>query len=68
VPILEAFLEWLWKTTERTRLVGPVPSYNRLALRLARAAGFREFDVVQNAVHKGGRAYDLVLLEIRKPT
>ncbi len=57
LPIARAFLEWVWANTEYTRLVGPVPRYNRLALRLARAAGFEET----------GTAGALILLEIRKP-
>jgi RimJ/RimL family protein N-acetyltransferase len=56
-PIARAFLEWVWRETDATRLVGPVPKHNRLALRLARAAGFTEF----------AATVDHVLLEIRKP-
>jgi hypothetical protein len=39
-PIAIAFIDWVWANTIHTRLVGPVPSHNRLALRLAMACGF----------------------------
>lgn len=39
-PIAIAFLEWVWKNTAHTRLLGPVPAHNRLARRLAIACGF----------------------------
>jgi RimJ/RimL family protein N-acetyltransferase len=41
-PILRAFVEWAWRETPHTRLIGPVLPSNRLAARLARAAGFVE--------------------------
>jgi hypothetical protein len=55
--IAQGFLRWVWANADLTRLVGPVPTRNRLALQLAKACGFSEFDT------DGG----LTLLEIRKP-
>jgi hypothetical protein len=40
LPVAAAFLEWVWKNTAHTRLLGPVPAHNRLARRLAIACGF----------------------------
>ena len=37
--IAREFLAWVWANTDFKRLVGPVPSYNRLALKLAKQAG-----------------------------
>ncbi len=55
--IARGFLAWVWANTGQTRLVGPVPRHNRLALRLALKVGFAVY----------GALNDLVLLEIRKP-
>jgi RimJ/RimL family protein N-acetyltransferase len=61
------FLAWVWTHLPATCLYGPVPSYNRLALRLAKKVGFLETGRRSNVLTKGGREYDLVQTEIRKP-
>lgn len=58
-PIAIAFLEWVWANTSHVRLLGPVPSHNRLALRLAMACGFTDTGHPPATGHW--------LLEIRKP-
>lgn len=66
--IAREFLAWFWASyPNRIRLIGPVPSYNQLALRLAKAVGFIEKHVIKNAGEKRGKAYDLLMLEIRRP-
>lgn len=57
LPIARAFVAWVWANTDAKVLLGPVPAHNRLALRLACAAGFREY------ANRGGN----VLTEIRRP-
>ena len=64
VRIAQAFVAWVWANTGIKRLTGRTPDYNRLALRLARAAGFREVGRQQGAYLRRGRPYDLVLTEI----
>ena len=61
------FLTWVWANTPYRRLIGPVPAYNRLALRLALAVGFRQFGVEKHAVQKHGKPYDRILLEVLRP-
>jgi len=43
LPIAKAFLAWWWENTREKVLVGPIPRHNRLALALAKKAGFREY-------------------------
>lgn len=62
-----AFVEWVWENTPLTWLLGPVPSHNRLALRLAKACGFTDFMVQRGCVSKGGKVFDLVTLQQKRP-
>lgn len=56
--IAAGFLHWFWANyPNATRLLGPVPRHNRLALKLAKAVGF----------HECAETPELILLEIRKP-
>lgn len=61
--IARAFVTWCWRETSVDRLEGPVPSYNRLALELARAAGFRQYGVQPGAGTKHGLVFDRILME-----
>ncbi len=65
--IAAGFLQWVWRETSIYKLIGPLPSYNRLALRLARAVGFKEYDVQRNAGTRNGIQFDLMYTEIRRP-
>lgn len=42
VPLLRAFVAWLWRETPHARLLAPVPARNRLARKMVLAAGFAE--------------------------
>ena len=42
LAIAKAFLEWAWANLTTNLLVGPIPERNRLALKLAKRAGFQE--------------------------
>lgn len=66
-PIAIEFLEWAWKNTRLIWLKGPVPSYNRMALRLALAAGFKPEGIEENVGKKNGKLFDLCWLAIERP-
>jgi RimJ/RimL family protein N-acetyltransferase len=64
--ITSAFREWLWQNTSAKRITTRVPSFNRLALRLAKACGMVEFGRDVKSFQKHGRLYDEILLGISK--
>lgn len=65
--IAEAFLSWIWQETSIYKLIGLVPTHNRLALRLVKAVGFRQFGVQPCAGTRNGVDFDLIQMEINKP-
>jgi len=65
--ILARAIQWIWEKTGCRRLVAEVPSYNRLALKLARGAGMMEFGVNCHSWLKGGKVHDQVLFGISRP-
>jgi len=65
--IARAFLAWIWKQTTYEMLVGPVPAYNRLALKLATRVGFKHATTKRNAVLRHGKPYDLLYLTLERP-
>ncbi len=65
--IAEEFLEWVWRTSSLGRLVGPVPAYNGLALRLAKSVGFHGSGAPRTTVRKHGREWGVIPLEILRP-
>lgn len=42
LELAKEFLQWAWANLDTPVLIGPVPARNRLALRLAKQAGFKE--------------------------
>lgn len=60
------FIAWAWQHLVWRRLVGTVPSYNRLALRLAKACGFKQFGTCHRAGTRRGKSFDAILLEVRR--
>jgi len=66
--VAEAFVDWVWKHYPKlARLIGPAPSYNRLAIRLAKLVGFRQYSIKHDAGTKGGKPFHLLMLELRRP-
>jgi RimJ/RimL family protein N-acetyltransferase len=65
--IARAFVEWIWRETQLQWLLGPVPAHNRLALQLAKKAGFTVFAVEKSTVRKRGKTYDRILLQVKRP-
>jgi RimJ/RimL family protein N-acetyltransferase len=61
------FVQWVWRETSLDRLIGPCPSYNPLALRTAKAAGFREAGKIRAKQTKNGKPFHLILTAIERP-
>ena len=62
------FPAWVWDNVPRCRkLIGRVPSYNRLAHKLASIAGFTEADRQPGPSTRRGKAYELIVMEMEKP-
>lgn len=53
---------WIWANTPFRRIITNVPSYNRLALRFAEAAGMKRFGLNAQSFQKHGALYDQILL------
>jgi RimJ/RimL family protein N-acetyltransferase len=58
---------WVWANTGFRRVITSVPSYNRLALRLAKEAGMIEYGVNVKSFLKNGRLWDQHMLGISPP-
>lgn len=59
-------VRWMWEHSPAVRLIGIVPEYNRLALRLARACGFEQFGVNRRSHLKDGELHDEIFLGVSK--
>lgn len=66
VEIGKQALGWAWDNTDAKRLITNVPSFNPLALRLAKAVGFIEYGINQKSFQKNGILYDQTILGISK--
>ena len=53
IAIAKRFTEWVWANTLYIALDGMVPSYNRLALKLARDAGFTPMLCLRGGMRRG---------------
>ena len=67
LEIAAGFLSWVWRNTSLKRLVGKIPSYNRLCKKLAEAVGFRQFGIKKKAGTRRGISFDLLLMDLRRP-
>lgn len=65
--IAEGFLAWVWGKTSITYLHGPVPSYNKLALKLAESVGFVQQESFTGSVPRGGKKYNIIHLVMERP-
>lgn len=66
VEVAKAALAWAWDNTEAQRIVTSVPSYNPLALRLAKKAGMTVYGVNPKSFSRHGILYDMTLLGISR--
>jgi RimJ/RimL family protein N-acetyltransferase len=67
VEISTAFLDWLWANSNCMRITTRVPTFNRLALRLAKSCGMLEFGRDVKSFQKRGMLHDEILLGISRP-
>lgn len=63
--------EWVWQNANTDkdrcdRIVTSVPAYNRLAFRLAKASGMKEYGLNPKAFLRDGVLHDLILLGVSK--
>lgn len=68
VDIAKEAIAWAWDNTLAQRIITSVPSYNPLALRLAKKAGMTIYGVNQMSFSRNGILHDVTLLGISKPT
>lgn len=64
----QKMLGWMWGATKAQRIIGAVPSYNRLAIRFAEKAGFSVYGVNQKSWMKNKRLYSMICLGISRPS
>lgn len=64
----EKFLKWIWKHSKFDVLVGPIPGYNRLALKLVDKLGFERIGLVEKAGTKRGKPFDVIVTGIVRPS
>lgn len=67
LPIAQAFTSWMWRETDASALIGRIPSYNRLALQLARAAGFVPYARLENVGFKHGKPFAVICTRLERP-
>lgn len=67
IPAGKEFIEWVWRETSFQWLLGPCPSYNKLALRTAKRCGFQIGWTEDPGLQKHGQAFQLVVTAIRRP-
>ena len=60
--------EWVWEHIPCRRIIGNVPSCNRLALAYMKRIGFEEFGVNRASFLRNGRLYDQICLGISPPS
>lgn len=58
--------EWIWANTPYTKITGAIPANNRALLKFTKDVGMREYGVCRDAWLKGGKTWDLILVEINK--
>ncbi len=66
--VVAAFLNWVWANTPLDILIAKVPSYNRLALRLAKEVGFEKVLVCLAVGTRRGKPYDLIETTVVRPS
>ncbi len=67
IEIVRAFVEWVWKNTRYRKITGPIRGDNRLALKLAREAGFSVLLVKAAKLMRYGKPVDEVIVGLDRP-
>ena len=63
---MRMMFEWVWRNTKATRIVGEVPEYNTLALRLAQRSGMRICGFQPHSWMRDGKLYAVILFGISR--
>ena len=63
---VEGMFRWVFSNTQCLRIVGSVPVYNTLAIRLAERSGMKRYGVNTKSRLKNGVLYDQVLFGISR--
>lgn len=58
--------EWIWANTEYRKITGIIPANNRLLLKFTQDVGMTQYGVCKDAWLKGGKTWDLILVEVNK--
>lgn len=66
IECTHAGIEWMFKNTSCRRIITSVPKYNKLALRLAKKSGLKEYGINTKSYLKNGILHDLIILGISK--
>ena len=66
VEISKDFLSWLWRETNYSAAIGPIPSYNQLGRKLAENVGFRERGRDSAIIRKGGIEHDVIYMGLER--
>lgn len=61
---LTGAISWAFRETPARRIVGSIPEYNKLAIRLARDCGMRAYGRNRASWLRGGKLWDQILLGI----
>lgn len=61
-----AVTRWIFEHSSCVRLTGSIPEYNRLAIRFARALGWKQYGVNEKSHMKNGQLHDQILFGISK--
>lgn len=60
------FIAWVFETTQFRRLIGAIPEFNRLALRMAKLSGMTEYGVNPASFLKHGKLHSLIMVGVSK--
>jgi RimJ/RimL family protein N-acetyltransferase len=64
---LRGVIAWMFANSEARRIVASIPEYNRLAIRLSRAAGMKHYGTNPSSFQRGGALHDQHLTGISCP-
>lgn len=63
----KAFPQWLWQTSNCVRLVGEIPDWNELAIRMAGLMGMKKYGENPQSILKQRKLHSLVLMGMSRP-
>ena len=66
VDFVESTINWFFENTRYQKIVGMVPAYNRLSMRLCRKVGMKQEGILTRAFLKNWELHSLVLFGINR--